>query len=545
VRRPTQRLSTGRSDAPGAFSGRGNSLLPSFALRFAPSGLAASRGPNPFACGFLLMLLALPSAVSAAQQQNSVKIEVDWNNVTGVSKSTATLQVVVNPLLRADSPIHDAVFSNLKDLNADFVRYVPWTPYPRLAVAELAPPASDHTSWDFALIDPMTLDFLQATAGHPVILNFSTAPSWMFKIDKPVEIPTDPNQVDWNYTQGTELLDPTGRQLADYYARLVNWYTNGGFTDENGNFHSSGHHFKVSHWEVFNEPDLEHNTSAEQYTARYDAIVDAIRAQNPHIKFVGLALAYPEFHPEMFEYFLNHANHKPGIPLDMISYHFYANPTKGQPSEDWQYTLFDKADRFITNVRYIEAIRKRLSPETQTTLDEIGTILPTDWHPDTPYAKDPPIPDAYWNLSACVYTYVFIETMKLGIDVIGESQLVGFPSQFPSVTMLDWTDGKPNARFTVLRLIRDHFSPGDTLVSTRFPGNTEIDAQAFTRGGIRKMLIVNKRDRRIQAELPAEFGGGEVISISASTGAATNTAPLVDNSIALQPFEVAVVEAGK
>ncbi|MGB6546828.1 MAG: hypothetical protein WBE97_14510 [Candidatus Acidiferrales bacterium] len=474
-----------------------------------------------------------------------MKIEVDWNHQIGISKSIPTLQVVVNPLLRAGSPIHDAVFSNLRDLNADFVRYVPWTPYPRLAVAELAAPASDHTSWDFSLIDPTTLDFLQATAGHPVILNFSTIPAWLFKSDAPAEIPADPNQVFWNYTRGTELADPTGRQLGDYYARLVNWYTNGGFTDENGKWHASGHHFKISHWEVFNEPDIEHATTAEQYTARYDAVVAAIREQNPLIKFVGLALAYPEYHPEMFEYFLNHANHKPGIPLDMISYHFYAKPTKGQPMEAWQYTLFDQADRFIANVRYIEEIRKRLSPATQTTLDEVGTILPTDWHPDTPYAADPPIPDSYWNLSACLYTYVYIETAKLGIDVIGESQLAGFPSQFPSVTMLDWNTGKPNARFTVLRLIHDHFSPGDTIVSTRFPGNTEIDAQAFTREGARKMLIVNKRDRQMQVELPPEFADAEVTSISATTGAAASTTRLIASSLTLEPFAVAVIEAPK
>jgi len=506
-----------------------------------------SLGYTPYllaACSFLFVL-SLPGALFAAQQQNSVKIEVDWNKEIGISKSTPTLQVVVNPLLRAGSPIHDAVFSNLKDLNADFVRYVPWSPYPRLAVAELAAPTSSSTSWDFSLIDPITLDFLQATAGHPVILNFSTIPAWLFKSDKPVDVPADPNQVFWDYTKGSELQDPSGRQLADYYARLVNWYTNGGFTDENGTWHTSGHHFQISHWEVFNEPDIEHATTAEQYTARYDAVVEAIRAQNPQIKFVGLALAYPEYHPEMFEYFLNHANHKPGIPLDMISYHFYAKPTKGQPIEAWQYTLFDQADRFISNVRYIEEIRTRLSPETQTTLDEIGTILPTDWHPDTPYAADPPIPDAYWNLSACLYSYVYIETVKLGIDVIGESQLVGFPSQFPSVTMLDWNSGKPNARFTVLRLIRDHFSAGDTLIDTRFPGNREIDAQAFARGGVRKMLIVNKRDRQIQVELPIEFASGEVTAISASSGAATSTARLTTNSLMLEPFEVAVVEAGK
>ncbi|MGD0841541.1 MAG: glycosyl hydrolase family 39 [Candidatus Acidiferrales bacterium] len=493
----------------------------------------------------LLLFLAAPYAFCSPQQQNSVTVQVDWIKPIAISKSTPTLQVVVNPLLRASSPIHDAVFASLKNLNADFVRYVPWLPYPKLAVAELTAPTSDHTSWDFSLIDPMTLDFLQATAGHPVVLNFSTAPAWLFKTDKPVEFPADPDQVAWNYTQGTELQDPTGGELGEYYARLVDWYTNGGFTDENGTFHSSGHHFQIPYWEVFNEPDIEHSTTAEQYTARYDAVVEAIRAQNPHMKFVGLALAYPEYHPEMFEYFLNHANHHPGIPLDMISYHFYAKPTKGQPIEAWQYTLFDQADRFVSNVRYIEEIRKRLSPETQTTIDEIGTILPTDWHPATPYAVDPPIPAAYWNLSGCLYTYVYIESAKLGIDVIGESQLVGFPSQFPSVTMLDWSTGKPNARFAVLQLIHDHFSAGDTLVSTRFPGNTEIDAQAFTRDGIRKMLIVNKRDRSIQVDLPAELAGSEVISISASTGAATSTARLAGNGFSLGPLAVAVIETRK
>ena len=93
----------------------------------------------------LLFVLALPNTLFAAQQQNSVKIEVDWNKEIGISKSTPTLQVVVNPLLRAGSPIHNAVFANLKDLNADFVRFVPWLPYPRLAVAEFAAPTSNGT----------------------------------------------------------------------------------------------------------------------------------------------------------------------------------------------------------------------------------------------------------------------------------------------------------------------------------------------------------------------------------------------------------------
>src|SRR5205807_5927268 len=119
-----------------------------------------------------------------------------------VSKTTATLQVVVNPPLRPGSAIHDRVYSELQRSGADYVRYVPWLPYPKLGVAELQPPTKEKTSWDFSLIDPMTIDFLNATKGHPVILNFSTIPQWMFKTPKPVAYPADPDQVTWDYTQG-------------------------------------------------------------------------------------------------------------------------------------------------------------------------------------------------------------------------------------------------------------------------------------------------------------------------------------------------------
>ena len=46
-----------------------------------------------------------------------------------------------------------------------------------------------------------------------------------------------------------------------------------------------------------------------------------------------------------------------------------------------------------------------------------------------------PIPDSYWHLSGATYAYVFGNLASLGIDVAGESQLVGYPTQFPSVSM--------------------------------------------------------------------------------------------------------------
>jgi hypothetical protein len=423
----------------------------------------------------------------------------------------------------------------VKELGADYVRYVPWLPYPRLAVAELEPPAGQKTLWDFSVIDPMTKDFLAATAGHPTVMNFSTSPAWLYKTDKPVTYPADPNKVVWDYTQGTELRDPTGKELGDYYARLVSWYVDGGFTDEAGVRHESGYHYNFPVWEVLNEVESEHRMTPEQYTARYDAIVKGIHRVSPGTRFMGMALS-GENNPEYFEYFLNHANHKAGIPLDYISYHFYAGPTATQKIEDWQYTFFDQANGFLGKVHYIESIRKRLSPETKSDLDELGVILPTD----NKAGDDVPPPAAYWNLAGSLYAYLFIELSKLEIDIVGESQMVGVPTQFPSVSMMDWTRNLPNARFWVLKLIKDSFHPGDRLVETRINTN-DAAAQAFITPSGRKLLLANKRAWAVDVALEgADKATALTVDQQTGDGQARQVKP-ADGKIRLEPFAVTVV----
>jgi len=480
--------------------------------------------------------VATPVALHA---QKPLQLTVHWDKTTVVSKSTPTLQVVVNPPLRRGEPLSAPSFKAVKDLGADYVRYVPWLPYPRLAVAELEPPTKQKTSWDFSLIDPLTIDFLNATKGHPTVMNFSTMPAWLFKTDKPVTYPADPNQPVWNYTQGTELRDPTGKEVADYYERLVSWYVDGGFTDENGVRHNSGYHYKFPVWEVLNEVEAEHSTTPQDYTKRYDAIVEGIRRASPETKFMGMALAAPREHPEFFEYFLNHANHKPGIPLDYISYHFYASPTRSQNISDWQYTFFDQADGFLSTVRFAENIRKRLSPETKTDLDELGVILPTD---NTAADKVPP-PAGYYNLAGSLYAYLYVELSRLQIDVIGESQLVGYPTQYPSVSMMNWLNNKPNPRFWVLKLIKDNFHPGDSLVATNLggPSSGDVEAQAFLTPAGHKLLLANKRDHAIEVKLP-DAQKASALTVDESTGdEPAHSVKLADGKIKLEPFAVSVV----
>jgi hypothetical protein len=486
-------------------------------------------------------------ASHARAQDAPLRFDVRWDKVTSVSQTTPTLQVVVNPPLRRGTPVHDNAFQALRDLAADYVRYVPWLPYPRLGVAELAPPKDGKTSWDFSLIDPMTIDFLEATKGHSTVLNFSTIPQWMYKTDKPVAYPDDPGKVVWNYEQGTELRDPSFQEVAGYYARLLSWYTNGGFTDEFGKRHESGYHYSIPIWEVLNEVDFEHSMTPQTYAGLYDAVVTAMKKVQPSMKFVGAALAGPSDRPEFFEYFLDHKNHHPGIPLDFVSYHFYAVPTPDESLDIQQHTVFAQADGFLNTVRYIESIRKRLSPETRTTIDEIGIISADDNGQDQPGHATKPIPDAYWNLAGAEYAYLFAALTKLGIDVAGESQLVGYPTQFPSVSMVDWKDGKPNARFWVLKLLQDNFAPGDKLVEIA-PFASPSPAQSYIYSlavmdthGKRKILLVNKRNHDFALAVDGA-AGGQLEAVDVTTGfQPPASTKLTSEGFTLHGFSVAVV----
>jgi len=463
----------------------------------------------------LALCFCVPTARAADQP---VKIEVHWDRVIRVSKTKPTLLLGASPVMFRGAPLHDRIFQTIKDLGADDVRYAGGGyVFPHLGIVELDPPSATKTSWDFSYTDPVTEDVLRATQGHPIVLNFSVIPEWMFKTPKPVAYPADPAKPAWQYEQGKELRDPTAREVADYFARVVAWHVNGGFTDELGKWHQSGHKWKIDYWEILNEPDIEHGLSAPLYTKIYDATVEAIHKVSPQTRFVGIVDSYPSGHPEFFRYFLDPKNHKPGTPLDMISYHFYAVPNGDEPPEAHQFTFFNQADRFLEIVGYIETLRRMLSPHTGTMVNEIGTMLPEDWSQTNPDYVFKPIRPAYWNLSAAIYAYVFAGLARMGIDDAAESAIPCAPGLWPSIAMLDWDSAQPNARFWALRLIHDHFRPGDKIVEASSDSGN-IMVQAFiSPSGERKVLIVNKRDREFEINLP-EAAGAKIEVVDQKTG---------------------------
>ncbi|RYE18531.1 MAG: glycosyl hydrolase family 39 [Sphingobacteriales bacterium] len=471
-------------------------------------------------------------------------VAINWDKVESVLKTELSIQICPEPPMRRGHPASKGIYKALRDAKVNYARYQPWYPFPRLGVAELEPPKDGKTSWDFSVIDPMVIDFFEASEGRPVVVDFSTIPQWMIVTDKPVKYPDDPNAIHWDYSPGNKFRDTTLKEIVDYYHRLLSWYTKGGFTDEYGKYHQSGHHFKIDYWEVLNEndQDTQHLFSPEELTKIYDAIVADLSKLNPDMKFSGLALAFPEKGDKYVEHFLNPKNHKPGIPVDMFSYHQYIGSAdtawKKDPAEleKQQYAYFSNIDNFLKTVNRLDTIKKRLAPNVKTYINELGSLPPGG-------ASDPKvvIPDNYWVLSSAMFAYAYVGVVKTGIDVLGIAELIDYPGQFAGTTIVHWDTGIPNARYWGMKLLHDNIGK-DAKVVASGPQHKDLLSQGFiTSKGERKILLVNKTGRVLKPSVPGA-NGAKMEYVDLSTGskpAATKT--LAADLVELQPHAVAVI----
>jgi len=279
------------------------------------------------------------------------------------------------------------------------------------------------------------------------------------------------------------------------------------------------------------------------------------------------------------EYFLNPLNHQPGIPLDYFSYHFYGK-CKSRTDASTYVQFFSDADTFFLQAAQIQAIKNILSPHTKTYVDEssskafptspqlalnliticlcftVGVILPDD-NVNNPQ----PIPALYWPAAGSMYAhqsivkawlrssnspfpnrfaYVFANLQKIGVEIIGESQLVGYPTQFPSVSMMDWTNGQPNAKYWTLTLLLQHFAPGDRLVYTT-ASTPKIFAQAYLTPSGRRILLINKKDSKQTVKIPGVIGA-TIQTIDETTGNSPASESTLDSeTLIMNAFSTSVI----
>src|SRR5579862_521629 len=135
------------------------------------------RPSAPIRAAVALFLIIRSALICAADVP--VQIDPDWAGVGEVLKTNVALQVCPEPPMYRGNALHHPIYLALQELKADYNRFQPWSPYPRLAVAELKPPDGGKTFWDFSLMDQIVEDFVEAVGERPVVFSINTIPKWM------------------------------------------------------------------------------------------------------------------------------------------------------------------------------------------------------------------------------------------------------------------------------------------------------------------------------------------------------------------------------
>ncbi|HET6170456.1 MAG TPA: hypothetical protein VFE01_09770, partial [Terracidiphilus sp.] len=138
---------------------------------------------------FLIVLLAAMAAPAFAAEHSTASVKVSWSDITRVSDTVPTTQMLNHKYSLRDSSVHDAFWAALKDLKTEDTRLQLWFSITNTAVPELKAPTATETFWNFTYMDQLMADFYANTSGRHHI-NMGTIPRWMFNVPT-LELPTE------------------------------------------------------------------------------------------------------------------------------------------------------------------------------------------------------------------------------------------------------------------------------------------------------------------------------------------------------------------
>ena len=184
------------------------------------------------------------------------------------------------------------------------------------------------TAWDFSNLDAITQPVL-GVGDHSPEFQIAKAPPFMYS----------------GNDSGNNFLDLTFAQFAGYTQNLVQYYNTGGFT-ANGTLYVSPAYpgNKVTWWGIYNEPNINNNLTAQQYTDLYNAVVPAMQAVDPTIKFAALELA--DFSGQVQAFVPTFVS---GVTahVDVMATHFYSTCNQ----QDSDATIMGTIPGFVTDVQ--------------------------------------------------------------------------------------------------------------------------------------------------------------------------------------------------
>jgi hypothetical protein len=189
---------------------------------------------------------------------------------------------------------------------------------------------STSTGWDFTVLDAITQPVL-SVGDHSPEFQVAKAPPFMYV----------------NNDSGADFRDLTFQQFAAYAKNLVRYYNTGGFTPPSGSLlvSSAYPNEKITWWGIYNEPSINNNLDAAQYTTMYNALVPAMRSADPSLKFVALELCCgSENWAQTFA-----AGVSPTAPVDAVATHYYSSCDQS----DTDVAVFSTVPSFANSVQTI------------------------------------------------------------------------------------------------------------------------------------------------------------------------------------------------
>jgi hypothetical protein len=192
-------------------------------------------------------------------------------------------------------------------------------------------PQDTATTWDFSILDGITQQVL-SVGDHSPEFQIAKAPPFMYS----------------GNSSSNSFLDLTFAQFAGYTQNLVQYYNvPNGFTAADGN-HASPSGLPITWWGIYNEPNLNNNLTPQQYTDMYNAVVPAMQAIDPTIKFAALELA--DFYQQPQNWLPTFVS---GVTahVDVMATHFYSSCDQ----TDTDATIMATIPGFVSDVQFFDA----------------------------------------------------------------------------------------------------------------------------------------------------------------------------------------------
>lgn len=134
---------------------------------------------------------------------------------------------------------------------------------------------TSSTAWNFSVLDAIVQPVL-SVGDHSPEFQIAKAPAFLYVNDDDTQ----------SFASTTDFS-----AFAAHAQNLVQYYNTGGFT-ANGTLYifPSWPTDKITYWAIYNEPSINNNLTASEYTTMYNTLVPAMQAADPSLKFVALEM---------------------------------------------------------------------------------------------------------------------------------------------------------------------------------------------------------------------------------------------------------------